>query len=276
MYIYLNVREPQLGDIGHYPRRDWLFQVLALMMLAVLPARDYAGDFVYGSREALNVWTPSQAAVGSGQGVWRFAARRRVYESRRGLYVLPERHEQGHFLTNELGQQQYMGNRLWLLHMALDMKQQGEGTEPLPAALAAALNRELQSLLAQASFLRQDEEWLDWGFEFPAYSEELVTVDEQGGYVPWGLPAGLGAGNWGPGGHMQAMAAQVLGQPWPPPVTRGREPWTKTHFTVSEVGERISDQPGGTNWALAPDDQGGYDVFDVSCEFPPLAPRDVQ
>lgn len=38
------------------------------------------------------------------------------------------------------------------------------------------------------------------------------------------------------------------------------------YFTVSEVGERVSKDPSGTNWALLADDDGGYDVFDVSGE----------
>jgi hypothetical protein len=32
-------------------------------------------------------------------------------------------------------------------------------------------------------------------------------------------------------------------------------------------GEMVSDDPFGPNWALLPDGQGGYDVFDVRGEF---------
>ena len=267
LYYYMDLRKAQPGD-AEYPERDWVFAVLGLMMQAVMPAREDAAGYEYGSREAGNVWTPSRAAVDSGQGGWRFEARRRVYEKAGRVYTLSKRHQEGHLRENEYGEEEYVGNRLYLLAVALLLKQQGEGTRPVPAALAAALTRELQSLFGQAAYEKDDDEWLDWGFEFPAYSEQLVTVDEEGGYVPWGgLPAA--PVGFGPGGHMIAMAAQVRGQRWPPPVTRGKEPWLKNYFTVSEVGERISHGGGGTNWALAPDDEGGYDVFDVSCEFLP-------
>ncbi|KAK3294383.1 uncharacterized protein B0H64DRAFT_400579 [Chaetomium fimeti] len=63
------------------------------------------------------------------------------------------------------------------------------------------------------------------------------------------------------------MAAQVVGGgSGAGPRGSGRR-WPTKYFTVSEVGEMISDDPSGANWALLPDNQGGYDVFDVRALF---------
>ena len=268
-YNLINRRKTQWDTLA--PGRDWLFRLLGVMMHAVLPARKNDRKYARPHRVEPNVWVPSRAALAAGNGGWRFAKKIRVYKKIGQIhYELPARHQTPRMKTDDRGRQQPVPTRLWLLQAALDQKEEGERRWPIPAPLMAMVNRELHSLFVQATIDKEAEDWLDWGFEFPVYSEQLVTVNANGGYVPHGLPAAAAAAA-GVDVQMQGMVAQVVGQRWPPPVTRGREPWSKNHFTVSEVGERVSDQPGGTNWALAPDDQGGYDVWDISCEFFPGA-----
>ncbi|KAH6856166.1 hypothetical protein B0I37DRAFT_366715 [Chaetomium sp. MPI-CAGE-AT-0009] len=134
-----------------------------------------------------------------------------------------------------------------------------EGVEPLPLPLAVEVERLLVGLFGQVVFEKANEEWLDWDFEFPEYSAELVCRDAQGVYVPWMEFSPV----QGDEAQTQAMAVQVVGGGGGGP--RGSSGQRPTrYFTVSEVGEMISDGPAGANWALLPNGQGGYDVFDVT------------
>jgi hypothetical protein len=177
------------------------------------------------------------------------------------MYTLPKRHMEGKMLKDDAGGDRYVGNRVWLLEQALEAKQRWERIVPIPEALGQELDRELAALFKQASWDKVDEEWLDWGFRMPAYSGNLTTRDDQGAYIPWsGFPGGPGP--------VQANVAQLAGQDRRG--SRARGGWRPTkYYTVSEVGERISDDPTEANWALLPDDQGGYDVFNISSESLP-------
>jgi hypothetical protein len=267
-WLHLHVHEPgadpgadadESASLLPRPCRDWIFTVLALMMQAVLPAREgegagYEHAHAHASREVENIWVPSRAAVNGGGGDggrWRFEARRRVFElsARRG--------EEGRVVRD--GGVSVGWNRMWLLERALELKQRWERVEPLPMSLAVELERQLVVLLRQVGVEKVDDEWLDWDFEFPEYSGESVSRDGQGAYVPWtGFPpvqeetaSTLSSGQ----GQAQAMATQVArGGGGGPRGSSGRRPIK--YFTVSEVGEMVSDDPSGPNWALLPDGQG--------------------
>ncbi|KAK4096089.1 hypothetical protein N658DRAFT_459306 [Parathielavia hyrcaniae] len=172
--------------------------------------------------------------------------------------MLGKRHKDGHVERDENGDVvRHMGNREWLLEEALKEKERAERFEPLPRPLAEALERELRSLFQQALFEKMEDEWLDWGFEFPEYSDELVTTDEVGDYVPWFELAAAAQAQ----GH--AHRAQLVRRKRDRFKTRAWLPKTK-YFTVSEVAENRSDSRTLTNWGLLPDEEGGYDVFDVT------------
>ncbi|KAK4044120.1 hypothetical protein C8A01DRAFT_31721 [Parachaetomium inaequale] len=255
MYYWLRQHAPRPADWQSLDR-DWVYAVLALMMQAVLPAREGTG-YEHESREVQNTWFPSKEAAAVQGGVkWRFPEKRRVWTELRHVYELPKRHMEGKMLRDDAGGgDRYVSNRLWLLEQALEVKQRWERIVPMPEVLARELERELASLFQQEGFEKVDEEWLDWGFQMPAYSGNLATRDDQGAYIPWNGFPGLG--------QVQANVAQVAGQDRRG--SRARGGWRPTkYFTVSEVGERISDNPTEANWALLPDDQGGYDVFNIS------------
>lgn len=260
MFYWMHQHGARPADAG-FPPRDWVYGALALMMQAVLPARDEIG-YPHDSREVDNAWFPSRAASRAGSDRWRFPARRTVWTELRPVYSLPERHRVGHAERDEDGNVVgYMSNRLWLLERALEIKQELEGVEPLPLPLADALEQELASLFRQAAFEVEDEDWLEWRFEFPVYSGQLVTRDMEGMYTPWPAQEGSfgdAAGPVGVGqGNIEARPVQVNPRRRGLMGGMGRQP--RKHYTVSQVGER--------NWALMPDEHGGYDVFDVSGEF---------
>lgn len=204
MYYWLHVYAPGADEPAPLlPRPDWLFTVLALMMQAVLAVRDAVG-YERESREVENMWVPSRAAVGvAGGGGWRFEARRKAWKELGRVVELPARHRDG----------VRVGNRMWLLERLRELKQEWERFEPLLLPLAVEVERQLVVLLRQAGLEKVDDEWLDWDFEFPEYSDELVCWDAQGGYVPWtGFPPVQEASPGTPGsgqGKAQVMAAQV-------------------------------------------------------------------
>jgi hypothetical protein len=268
MYYFLCLHQRTPFDAPN-PARDWVFVVLALMMQAVLPARTEGVGLPYPSRTVENTWFPSRAAAQAGNDGWRFAARRTVYPEWRKVFELGLRHHDPVVRRDESGEVvEYVRKRTWLLMKAVEVKQQWEGVEPVPRPLAVAVEMELRSLLDQDGFVKMEDEWLDWGFAFPEYSGELVITDERGVYVPWvelGQGGGASSGAGPAQGHVRV--AQSVRRDKGGSKGHVKQPQPK-YFTVSEVGERISDDAAGTNWALLLDDQGGYDVFDVSREFP--------
>ncbi|KAL2164868.1 hypothetical protein VTH06DRAFT_164 [Thermothelomyces fergusii] len=266
---WFNFHETREGVDGLFPRRDWVFAVLAVLMQAVLPAR-HEGVFEVPHRVVVNTWFPSQAALAGGEGTWRFAPVRIILRELASEFNLPDRHLEGHVETGENGEVvRQKSSRMWLLEMALNMIREREVTEPLPMALSKALEEEVRSLFLQHTFEKKDEEWLDWGFKFPTYDRHLMRKNEHGMYVPWtGYNPTMAQGAPGsasdPSAHpAQARAAQVgggrmrqdLGSPDAPTPTR--------YFTVSEVGDTTLNEPTGTSLALLPDGMGGYDVVDV-------------
>jgi len=267
MTYWLTDYRPVPGRDEGYPLCDWVYTVLALMAQAVLPARKGAG-WEYEWREVGNVWTPSKGAVAGGCDQWVFEPVRKVREQAQRVYSLGDRHQVGHAVRWDAdgNVEEYQDNRLYLLEKALEMKQHFDGMSPLPVGLAEALDLELKSLFVQAGTYGENpkciDEWLDWGFEFPVYSEDWTTVGADGTYIPWPEAVG-GHGQAAPAQGGQVMAAQAGDRR-----SKSRAGGLRTkYFTVSEVGERVSNDPSGTNWALLADNHGGYDVFDVSGEL---------
>jgi len=340
------------------------------MIQAVLPRRRQAVDLRGGERVFGNVWVASRAAVGGGRDGWRAPPQRRV--PAQAGYRLRQRHIGAQKVDGE-----WVTDRVALLTRALQVKAWRQQTEPLPAALAAAVDRELQSLWDQAMGGRPEDEWLHWRFEWPEYQSQ-PGMGNAGIYVPqgwsgmgWSLPVvaagggsggpapappagaapggqagvvspglggqgnqggrggfmqwgtrrgGLGRGRggpiWslplrrrggppgggqpGPGGTRggaggggppdaharvaQAVDSQPEEKTEPKPKKKrsrwgetpteaaaskkpGNLPPPTTYVSVSEVGDMVSTDPsGGPNWALLPDNGGGYDVFDIRCE----------
>jgi hypothetical protein len=268
MYYFTWLYQPTQHDKPN-PARDWVFTVLALMMQAVLPARLEGVGLEYPSRMVDNTWFPSRAATQARNDTWRFARQRTVYPQLRKVFELGKRHHEPYVRRNENGEVvEYVRNRTRLLLRAMEVKQHWERLVPIPRSLAEAVDMELRALLDQDGF-GMDEEWLDWGFVFPEYSEELVSTGRQGMSVPWvGVGQGGGAPSGGGPAQGHAHMAQIVGRGKGGSKGRVKQPRTG-YFTVSEVGEKISDERTGPNWALLSDDQGGYDVFDVSGEFFP-------
>jgi hypothetical protein len=268
MYHCLHEHQMRPGLDQPWPRTMWFYAALSLMMQAVLPGRDSTVGKDYRFRVAKNVWFPSQACVQARNNRWEFPEERNVYESHSRIYYMYKRHTGG------------VNHRIWLLERARNIMLDQTAVYPVPALLLYAMEWELQRLLQQAAFeVVDNDEWLDWEFELPPYRKDFVTTHEdpqgQGLFmVPWqGYPGG-----WPQPGDqalelsprappmMQAMAARVVSEgAVRVPGRRGTRRPT-TYFTVSEVGEMMSDDRTGPNWALLPDGQGGYDVFDLSGE----------
>lgn len=240
------------------------------MMMAVLPARQKAGyDHLF--KMVKNTWLPSNAALEAGNGQWRFEEERQVWAGSQRNFDLNARHWQP--IYNEEGKVvDYLNSRklrVDLLLRAEEEMREWEVLEPLTVPLAVELKRELQSLLHQMTNGGggdENDEWLEWGFEFPEYASPLVVRDDLRNFVPWpqltpGHGAGVGPGG---GGNVQANPAQVAeaGQ------RVGRQP-TK-YFTVSEIGDmRLALDPDDerTNWILVRDEDGGQEIYDIAGEF---------
>ncbi|KAK3307400.1 uncharacterized protein B0T15DRAFT_177191 [Chaetomium strumarium] len=263
IYHYLNDHQMRRGLDEPWPRTMWFYAALTAMMRAVLPGRETTVGRDHPFRVAKNVWFPSQACVQARNNRWEPPATRNVYQGSSRMYYMYERHPGG------------VNNRIWLLEQARDIVRGQIAVSPVPTPLAYALETEVQRLLQEAAFeVVDNDEWLDWEFELPPYTTDIVTAHEdaqQGMFlVPWqGFPGG-----WPQPGdqdlelsprapQMQAMAARVVLEGYRAPGRRGTRRPT-TYFTVSEVGEMMSDDRTGPNWALLRDGQGGYDVFDLS------------
>ncbi|KAK3899445.1 hypothetical protein C8A05DRAFT_18124 [Staphylotrichum tortipilum] len=214
MFHWLVEHRTRPGVDAPFPRRDWVFGVLACMMKAALPRRREAVDWQgEGGGECVlgNVWMPSRAAVEKGRDGWRAPGERRM--PAQGGYRLRQRHMGVRHVDGR-----WVADRVALLVHAWQTKWWGQQTEPVPMGLSVAVDRELQSLWFQATGECTDDEWLEWGLEWPEYQSQLWTVDA-GIYVPvgwavmgWRVPvAGVGGElggqmppGWargGPGGH---------------------------------------------------------------------------
>jgi hypothetical protein len=248
----------------------WIFQALAYMMHAVLPACiESKGD--YATRLDPNRWGPSTHAIKAGTDRWRFPPTRTISQfSLAKTWRLRARHQARVPVISDAGQAiELKSNRVWLIEQALECKRVNENLFPLPEPLSQALETELHALFAQA-LLGRDEDWLRFEFEFPPYSSTLVTRDGAGNLTPFLNPdPTLSRADFDLSPHdprFIAAAARVVPGRRRGSGVRLAQPRYK-YFTVSEVGEKALDNGKGTNWALMADGQGGYDVVDVTGGF---------
>lgn len=251
---------------ARYPRGLWFWKVVACMMEAALPSR-MPTNGVYPTRWDINVWGPSMHATQAGTDKWRFPLAREVPEVLTYYWTLAGRHKTR---VPEYSNGQIVAlksNRVWLLEQAIKCKREHEQLFPLPEPLSQALNMGLQALFAQAVAGSDDNNWLKFDFDFPPYSTTFVTRDGAGNITPFS-----GFGSSGVTGDdleisplVTAAAARVVTGRRRGSGLRLAQP-QRRYFTVSEVGEMVSDDRMGTNWALVADGQGGYNVVDVSGE----------
>ncbi|KAL2267211.1 hypothetical protein VTJ83DRAFT_4488 [Remersonia thermophila] len=262
------------------PPQNRIFGVFAFMMLATLPRREDGENANVQSRVMNNVWFPSKAAQAGDGAMWELPPRWHWGQMFPPYFQIEPRDFAKEPLPTPYGygnppQPSSTSKRLAYLERALDLFQDIERSLWLPHLLHDAVDKELKSLFNQAAWVKQDDEWLDWSFEWPQYRasfslrgpDQLLHTRAQG-QPPSAAPSGFLA-------HVEARPVQVADV-----LDRNGNPLL-AHFTIAQIADvNAANNYRNVCWVVVPNPKRNKDVFiyniaQVFRDKPELDPQEV-